>query len=378
MPDRPSTDRPPPDRPPPPRPSAGGAGADHAARRAPLLTATGIVLDPHGRVLVLATARGDAFELPDAAVTDTETPEAALGRWLRDELGLEATVGRLLAVDSHRPGALGRSLVTHVHLVGPLAGARAASIAHGGAGITGAHWLTPEQAHELLPAHASRRLRAALAALHAGSFAHLADGSPQPGSPAGLDPARRAELEHAGAFDAAAHRASRPKAVTAASVVFTDPAGRVLLVRPAYGKPGRWILPGGGVESDLGETPRTAAAREVREETGLDRAPGRLLAINWAHKRGRPARIRFLYDGGVLDPAELADIRLPRGELLGWRTADRGELRGLVKPLLRRQIEACLTALAQGTGPLELHAGRPCGEPGPEEPRRGELRMRNP
>ncbi|MGW7193555.1 NUDIX domain-containing protein, partial [Streptomyces sp. NPDC054838] len=170
-------------------------------------------------------------------------------------------------------------------------------------------------------------LRAALAALYAGSFAHLADASPQPGSPAGLDPARRAELEHAGAFDAAGHRAARPKAVTAASVLFTDRDGRVLLVRPAYGRPGRWILPGGGVDSDIGETPRAAAAREVREETGLDRAPGRLLAVNWAHKQGRPARIRFLYDGGVLSPAELGAVRLPSSELLSWRTAARGELR---------------------------------------------------
>lgn len=330
-----------------------------AAPAAPLVVATGIVMDTRGRVLVLTTAQGPA--LPGGAVTGAETPEEGLARLLREELGLAVPAGRLLAVDSCRSGAPGPSLVVHVHLVGPLAGGPAAPDPPVGGEIAGAHWLTPDEAYGRLPAAAVHRLRAGLAALHAGSFAHLAQGVPQPGSPAGLDPARRVELEHAGAFDAAGHRATRPKAVTAASVLFTDRAGRVLLVRPAYGKPGRWILPGGGVDSDLGETPRAAAAREVREETGLDRSPGRLLAVNWAHRQGRPARIRFLYDGGVLGPAELDAIRLPPGELLGWRTAARGELRGLVKPLLRRQIEACLTALAQGTGPLELHAGRPYG-----------------
>ncbi|GHB60920.1 hypothetical protein GCM10010347_33740 [Streptomyces cirratus] len=364
MPDR---DRPSPD---------GGAQAYHAAARpappAPLVVATGIVMDTRGRVLVLTTAHGPT--LPGGAVTDAETPEEGLARLMREELGLTVPTGRLLAVDSCPPGAPGRSLVVHVHLVGPLAPGPAASaasvssvsvvsavsgVASTDGGITGAHWLTPEEAGERLPDPAAQRLRAGLAALHAGSFAHLVDGVAQPGSPAGIDPARRAELEHAGAFDAAGHRAARPKAVTAASVLFTDRDGGILLVSPAYGKPGRWILPGGGVDSDLGETPRAAAAREVREETGLSRSPGRLLAVNWAHREGRPARIRFLYDGGVLGPAELGAIRLPSSELLGWRTASPGELRALVKPLLRRQIEACLTALAEGTGPLELHAGRP-------------------
>ncbi|RSS89067.1 NUDIX hydrolase [Streptomyces sp. WAC05292] len=168
-------------------------------------------------------------------------------------------------------------------------------------------------------------------------------------------------MEHAGALDAASHRAARPKALTAASALLTDAAGRVLLVEPAYGRRGRWNLPGGGVDSDLGETPRAAVRREVREELGLDVEPGRLLAVNWSHKPGYPARIRFLYDGGVLDAAALAAIRLPPGELLAWHLAPADSLRDLVKPSLRRQIKASLRARAQGTGPLELHAGRPAG-----------------
>ncbi|MFF4851789.1 NUDIX domain-containing protein [Streptomyces sp. NPDC001194] len=371
MPERPSdrpTDRPydrPGDDPsdvPPGRPSPDEVRQYYAARPSPLVAATAIVLDPAGRVLVRASSYRSAAELPGGTVEDTETPEEALARELEAELSLSVPVGRLLAVDSRRPGSLGRSLITHVHLVGPLPPEQAAALS-GADGGAAARWLAPEEAYEVLPARIAPRLRAALAALYAGSLAHLVDGVPQPGSPAGLDPERRTALEHAGSFDAASHRASRPKAVTAASVVFTDSAGRILLVEPSYGNAGRWNLPGGGIDSDLGETPRAAARREVREELGLDLAPGRLLAVNWAHKRGYPARIRFLYDGGVLDAAALDRIRLAPFELLRWRAVPAADLRDLVKPSLRRQIEACLRARAQGAGPLELHAGRPAEAP---------------
>ncbi len=60
------------------------------------------------------------------------------------------------------------------------------------------------------------------------------------------------------------------------TVILKD--GKVLLVRrgaePAYGK---WSVPGGMVE--LGETLRVAAAREAKEETGLDVAVGPLVDI---------------------------------------------------------------------------------------------------
>ncbi|MFJ1563731.1 NUDIX domain-containing protein [Streptomyces erythrochromogenes] len=342
----------------PDRPSPDAVRAYYAAQPAPLVAATGIVLDTRGRVLVLTTSYKTDLELPGGTVEDTETAEQGLARELREELDLGVPVGRLLAVDSRPPGPLGRSLIVHVHLVGPLSPQEAAAISFADGEITAARWLRPEEACAVLPARVAPRLRAGLAALHTGSFAHLVDGVPQPGSPAGLDPARRAALEHAGALDAASHRASRPKALTAASVLFTSADGRILLVQPAYGRTDRWHLPGGGIDSDLGEIPRAAARREVHEELGLDLAPGRLLAVNWSHRPGRPARIRFLYDGGVLNAPALARIRLNPTELLQWRTVPPEKLPTLVKGALRRQITACLEARACGAGPLELHEGR--------------------
>ncbi|MFI2630988.1 NUDIX domain-containing protein [Streptomyces collinus] len=156
--------------------------------------------------------------------------------------------------------------------------------------------------------------------------------------------------------DYAAYIASLPRVLAGAAVLFRDGEGRVLLVEPSYRE--GWVLPGGTVESDDGETPRQGARRETAEEIGLDREPGRLLAVDWVHGAGRPPVVAYLYDGGVLGEGEFKAIRLQEEELLSWRLVPRGELGGYLRGALGGRVLAALDVLADGSGTAELEDGR--------------------
>ena len=98
---------------------------------------------------------------------------------------------------------------------------------------------------------------------------------------------------------------------TVACAFFTDPAGRVLLVKPNY-RDG-WAFVGGLV--DKGETPHEACAREVKEEIGLTVPVGGLLLLDWMPQAdfvNAPLTF-YLFDGGVIDDPDR--IRLQEDEL---------------------------------------------------------------
>jgi ADP-ribose pyrophosphatase YjhB (NUDIX family) len=119
----------------------------------------------------------------------------------------------------------------------------------------------------------------------------------------------------------------RYRRIEGAHVLATDSEGRILVVRTTYLGPG-WMLPGGRVER--GETPHAAAARETRDETGLEVTVERLLLVD-AH-RARDTSFVFggQVVGGELDPqlGEIAEA--------GWLT--RAEI-SESSPRLHRLLE---------------------------------------
>ncbi|MFI9246036.1 NUDIX domain-containing protein [Streptomyces sp. NPDC053086] len=159
--------------------------------------------------------------------------------------------------------------------------------------------------------------------------------------------------------DFAAYIAGLPRIIAGAAALFRDAEGRVLLVEPNYRE--GWALPGGTIESDAGETPRQGARRETLEEIGIDRAPGRLLAVDWVHGVGRPPLAAYLYDGGVLTETELKSIRLQEEELLSWRLVAREDLTAHLPGALGRRVLAALDVLADGSGTAELENGNRVG-----------------
>lgn len=144
----------------------------------------------------------------------------------------------------------------------------------------------------------------------------------------------------------------------AADVLITDQAGRVLLVDPTY-KEG-WDLPGGMVEAN--EPPRVAAERELREELGLTLTVGRLLLVEWVPPHGPwDDQLVFLFEGGELDDAAVASLRLTDEELAGLQFVTLTEAKSLLKPRLWSQLDKSLVARTSGGfayAELDVDTGR--------------------
>ncbi|MEU9006789.1 NUDIX domain-containing protein [Streptomyces sp. NPDC048551] len=157
--------------------------------------------------------------------------------------------------------------------------------------------------------------------------------------------------------------ASRAAVWTAAVVLVTDPDGRVLVQSVDY-RADR-LLPGGAV--DAGEAPAAAAAREVREELGVDGHYPRGLAVDWipADAPGFPPEMRFpgeilhVYDGGTWTAERIDSVRLPAQEITGIDFAEPADLPALMDPGDARRALAALRARINGSGPALLEDGHP-------------------
>ena len=129
----------------------------------------------------------------------------------------------------------------------------------------------------------------------------------------------------------------------AAGVLFLDEEGHVLIVEPL--DRATWEIPGGLVEP--GETPREACARELREALGTELPCGRLLVVDWLRREGED-RVRFVFDGGVLDDERLDAIELATHELESWACVPPEELFVMLDGPLSRRVSAALAAREAG------------------------------
>ncbi|MFD3550174.1 NUDIX domain-containing protein [Streptomyces sp. NPDC058655] len=160
-----------------------------------------------------------------------------------------------------------------------------------------------------------------------------------------------------------AYGASRAALWTGAVVLVTDADGRVLVQSVDY-RADR-LLPGGAV--DAGESPSAAAAREVREELGLDGRYPRGLAVDWIPhdtpgfppETGFPGEILYVYDGGTWSPERIDSVRLPAQEVTGIDFAEPADLPALMDAGDARRALSALRARIGGCGAALLEDGRP-------------------
>ncbi|MBC7273183.1 NUDIX hydrolase [Streptomyces broussonetiae] len=116
------------------------------------------------------------------------------------------------------------------------------------------------------------------------------------------------------------------KFVVGVTGVVRDDEGRVLLLKHRMWPPGRqWGLPSGFAHK--GEDFRLTLVREVKEETNLDVAPGRLIMLN----SGLRTRLEVAYEAELLG----GELRLDPGEILEARWCHPDELPGDIQPVCR-------------------------------------------
>ncbi|WP_439659529.1 NUDIX domain-containing protein [Lentzea sp. HUAS TT2] len=132
----------------------------------------------------------------------------------------------------------------------------------------------------------------------------------------------------------------------AADVLLRDEQGRVVLVNPTYKD--FWDLPGGMAESN--EPPAVAAAREVREELGVQLSIGRILLLDWEAPHGPwDDQLVFVFDGGVLGPDLLKALRVSDPEISEFEIVEVNEALRRLRPDMANKLERALAAAESGT-----------------------------
>jgi 8-oxo-dGTP pyrophosphatase MutT (NUDIX family) len=222
-------------------------------------------------------SRSELWTLPGGGVDHGEDPRDALIREVQEETGLDATVGdRARVYSAHMPRS---------PRDGQLVDAHAIRLVYEG-------WVPPSSPVPRVVEVDGSTIEAAWKTLD-----EVASGAVPVSSVV-----TEALVDH---------QPFRLQRVAAYALVTRHPEGQaqVLLTRlsGSAAHPGRWTLPGGGV--DHGEHPSVALAREVEEECGLPCRVGALLGVHDTHFAGTAPSgriedyhgVHLVYRGSVAD-----------------------------------------------------------------------------
>lgn len=114
-------------------------------------------------------------------------------------------------------------------------------------------------------------------------------------------------------------------------VLLYDADNAVVLIRNAYGRSDLFVLPGGGVR--LFEKPQAAAAREIREELGVEAREIVLRSVHHSSAEGKRDTI-YLFAANAS-----GELSIDRTEVAEARFFAVGELPGATSPATRRRID---------------------------------------
>jgi len=130
-----------------------------------------------------------------------------------------------------------------------------------------------------------------------------------------------------------------PKKRMASGVLMFNENGEFLVVKPSYKD--CWSIPGGIIDDN--ESPRQAAARETKEEVGINIIECQFLSVDYvSNETEKGESLQFIFYGGKLKPAQINKIRINNDEIVEYKFADikeaiklfGGPERNLVKRIL--------------------------------------------
>jgi 8-oxo-dGTP diphosphatase len=134
-----------------------------------------VMLDELGRVLLVEPTYKPGWEVPGGMAERDESPRAAARREVKEELGLDVEIGRLLAVDWVPPG---RRPDDGLMLLYGCREVDASRIVLPSEELRSWRWCDAAAIDSRTTPFMARRLRAALAALENGMVIELEDGVP--------------------------------------------------------------------------------------------------------------------------------------------------------------------------------------------------------
>src|SRR5262245_44843849 len=137
-----------------------------------VVAAGALITDAAGRVLLVKPNYRDHWALPGGICEFGEPPHAGCGREVAEELGLDISVGRLLAADWSQPfGEAARPIMHFVFDGGLLADATGIVLQE--AELDGFEFTEPPELPAYLPPYGLTRVHGALRALQDGATLYL-------------------------------------------------------------------------------------------------------------------------------------------------------------------------------------------------------------
>jgi 8-oxo-dGTP diphosphatase len=135
-----------------------------------------ILRDRSGQLLLVDPKYKPDWDLPGGMVEANEPPRDAAQRELKEELGLQAEVGKLLCVDWVSPHGPWDDLLAFIFDAGAMTDIEISNLKLRDEELAAFEFCTAEQAEQRLRPYVWRRVAAALEALLSGEARYLQDG----------------------------------------------------------------------------------------------------------------------------------------------------------------------------------------------------------